>query len=430
MAPSKRLILSLPYCLLGVLAGCGGDSQGAQGMDASPPPNGGAQVRASATYDTSTIHSESLESLADGRQVELFQNTAFRCGLPDVAGNPATTGVHEFSLIYPVGYDRNNPRPFVLYTFLFGGGVGWIDVDGRYTGRPGTYVGAAFNATAAYNRDRMRRFSKGDSGSQVVQGLRAAHPGWAFLVPSYCSHDIYNGMGEGADFRRYGWLAMVGAIKYVRDQFGIAHMFVEGASAGANGAFFLARDLQRVLPDLDLRGVVSDSEAHELAPLASLYDSNANLVLPDPSGGTASVPCQAPFEPAEVALVRTTTAAGGVPASSSEDILAGLVQVPIYHLWGRREWEFCQDEQYSDQFLHGAFARAIVAVNPAQRSQNRRVCEEDPDWPLPCGRHGVLSGLPDLEPGDRGPDVVADVRAWVERLDSDFARAITTPRDH
>ena len=142
------------------------------------------------------------------------------------------------------------------------------------------------------------------------------------------------------------------------------------------------------------------------------------------------VPCQADFEPAQVALLRTTSEAGGVPASASEDILAGLVQVPIYHVWGRREWAFCQDEEYSDQFLHGPIARAIVAVNPGQRSWNRRVCEEDPDWPLPCGKHGELGGLPDLEAGDRNPDVAADVQAWVERLNSNYANAITTPQDH
>ena len=202
-------------------------------------------------------------SLDDGRQVELFENTAYRCGQPDVPGNPATTGVHEFSLFYPVGYDRSHPRPFVLYTYLIGGGVGWIDVDGRYTGKPGTYRGPAFVATAGYNRDRMLEFGEGSNISMVVSRLRAAHPEWAFLMPSYCSHDIYNGMGEGADFPRYGWLALVDAIKYVRDRFGIVHMFAEGGSSGSSGTFFLARDLERVLPDVELRGVVFDSQAHE-----------------------------------------------------------------------------------------------------------------------------------------------------------------------
>jgi hypothetical protein len=236
-------------------------------------------------------------------------------------------------------------------------------------------------------------------------------------------------MGQGADFPRYGWVALVGAIKYVRDHFGITHMFAEGGSSGGSGSYFLARDLERALPGVSLRGVVFTSEAHEAA-LGSLYDANRTLVLPDPRGGTAVVSCEADWEPATVGFLRVTTEAGGVPASASADILSGLVQVPIYHVWGRREGQFCQDEQYSDQFLHGPIARAIVAVNPAQRSWNRRVCEEDPDWPLPCGKHGVLDGLPDLEPGDRNPDVVADVQAWVERLHRDYANALTTPQDH
>lgn len=434
---SLFLALSCCICALGSLVGCGGDSQTTEGQDGQPPPNGGAQARATAIYDTSRIRSDSVMQFPDGRQGELFQNTAFQCGQPDVPGDPRTIGVHEFSLIYPIGYDKNNPRPFVLYTMLPGGEVGWIDVDGRYTGTPGTYMGPAVVATAKYNRSRMMEFALDrpfvvdeNPGSELVARLKAAHSDWGFMILSYCSHDIYNGMGQGADFPRYGWLAMVDAIKYVNERFGIRHLFVEGGSAGADGTFFLARDFDRALPNVELRGVVSNSGAHELQALAALLDANHNVTLPDLRGGTVSVPCDQSWEPAAVALQRTTTLAGGVPASASEDITAGLVNVPIYHLWGRREVEFCQDEQYSDQLVHGPIARAIVAVNPAQRSENRRVCEEDSDAPLPCGKHAELSGLPDLEPGDRNPDVVADVQAWVERLDSDYAHAITTPRDH
>lgn len=430
MTPSNRLILVLSCYLSVVLAGCGGASQDAVAPIASPPPNGGAQVRAAGTYDTSSIRSDGVLSLDDGREAERFQNLDYACGQPDVPGNPATTGVHEFTLYYPVGYDRSHPRPFVLYAWLIGGDIGWIDVDGRYSGgKPGTYRGPAFVATAAYNRDRMLKFGQGENISELVSRMKAAHPEWAFLMPSYCSHDVYNGMGEGADFPRYGWLALVGAIKYVRDHFGITEMFAEGVSAGGSGSFFLARDLERVLPDVPLRGVVFNSEAHESA-LGPLYDDNQTLILPDPRGGTAVVPCEADFEPLKVGELRVTTEAGGLPFAAAEDILAGMVQVPIYHVWGRRESQFCQDEQYSDQFLHGPIARAIVAVNPAQRSWNRRVCEENPEWPLPCGKHGVLDGLPDLEAGDRNPDVAADVQAWVERLHSDYANALTHPQDH
>jgi hypothetical protein len=123
MTPSKRLILVLPCYLAVVLVGCGGD-QDAQGPIASPPPNGGAQARAAATYDTSSIRSDGVLMLDDGRQAERFQNLDFPCGQPDVPGNPATTGVHEFTLFYPVGYDPSRPRPFVLYVWLIGGEVG------------------------------------------------------------------------------------------------------------------------------------------------------------------------------------------------------------------------------------------------------------------------------------------------------------------
>ena len=69
MTPSNRLILLWPCCLLLVLIGCGGgNSQGTDGTNSSPPPDAGSQVRAAGNYNTSSIRSVAVQNLSDGRQ--------------------------------------------------------------------------------------------------------------------------------------------------------------------------------------------------------------------------------------------------------------------------------------------------------------------------------------------------------------------------
>jgi len=369
---------------------------------------------------------------SDGRIGELYADRACPCGQSDDAAAPATLGHHEFLVIRPVGWDPARPAPTVLHMVLTGGAFGWIDRDGKYSGKPGTYMGDRERATAAWNRKRIKSVmnlgprAEWEIGgrSQLAARLRERHPDWTFLIPSNCSHDLYAGRGAGADFPRFGWIALVNAIKYVRETSKVSHMFAEGVSAGGSGCFFLARDLERALPGSGLRGIVMDSQVHEPAALVALYDAGKPRDITLPDGRRVQAPCSMPGTPLRVGFGEAA-----LRESASADIRAGKVAIPLFHLWNRRDQAvLCSDEAYGDRLIHGPVARAIAARNPGGRSMYRRTCVTTPESTIPCNAHGLLSrDARDEEAGDRDPDYVAEILAWIERLDADRTAWKTKP---
>ncbi len=393
-----------------------------------------ASVR-SLDYDISKIRPlpGSKATYPDGRVGEIFQNPNCQCLNTEDPKDPDSRGFHEFMVLNPVDYDQDNPKPSVVHIVFTGGGFGWIDKDGGHSDAPGTYMGMQFFGTVAFNRRRMRTLAAiGPPASWEVGArhrlalrIRAEHPDWTILIPSYCSHDLYGGRGTGEDFPRYGWIAVASAVRYLKETRGIRHVFAEGSSAGGSGSVYVARDLEDSVPGVKVRGVVVASQAYEPEAYGWLYDSSRTRKITLPDGRTVEAPCESEVEPVTVGL----TYAGVIQDSTSSSILNGEVEGPIFHLWNRRDATIiCSDEQYSDEFLNGAIARAIVEKNPGGRSMLRRVCVTTPGSEIPCNSHGLI-GLDarDEEAGDRNPDYVAEAFEWINRLHTDWENATTHP---
>lgn len=260
-----------------------------------------------------------------------------------------------------------------------------------------------------------------------ISQLRKRFPNWGIIYPSYCSRDAYFGKGEvGLDGQRFGYVALIQALKYVDDKYGIKEMFVGGTSAGGLGASVIARDLKKDMPDLKLLGAIIDSGPAEGQAYATLKDEGGvngfRQIVVDEKGTKAWIHCKEPLQDTRRGLM----AINFLGFSFSKAIEEGRVSVPLFHAWQSRDNTIsCGDLSYARQFLDGALARAITRYNPGGLSVNYEKCEgttpacaqKDPPVSIeqcapenivqgPCSRHGVVGGGPNVN----------DVLRWMETV--------------
>ena len=319
----------------------------------------------------------------------------------------------------------DQPKPTVAFVTPAGNNLGWINEGGKYQGPSDV-------STAFWNRDKMGQYVS-HTDPTLINEVRARHPDWTMIFVSACSHDASNGEGQNPDFIRVGWLALASALKWVHARTPITELYANGASAGGSAAFFIARDLEHVLDDVDVRGVVFDSQGQQPRSFAALFeDGNRRVVTTGDGDATTEVSCTLSWAPALTGLERT-----GLLRDASDDIADGLLDAPIFHVWNRRDRQFCYDAAYSDEHLHGPIADAIVAHNPGDRSMNREVCISrasdtslDGDAVL-CGKHGTLyecqDGCTDELADPAGPTLVESVADWIDALHDDWTGAETEP---
>lgn len=360
-------------------------------------------------------------------------------------------GYIRFSLLKPEGYTSGS---FPLLVVLRGGLVGWSDVaDGtknswrlnnddesaeEWFWETARYKGTYGLSDGSKDDDVMLEFLTDDDGN-VVDELRKTFPDWAIMVPSGCSHDMWNGRSDldpqqfkNAAQTRYSYEALVEALDWVNDEHGIDYLYVVGGSGGGGGGLILAHDLPVDLPTgVEFRGVVSEAgplEADAMEVLAAYDERDVDADGNCQNGPETTVPCDHPAEPFDTAFQES----GLSGRSASADIAAGTT-VPILHMYNSRDPVQCYDYCYSDENLHGAIRDAINARKEggfnedfdASASVEMCVgaCKGDNDVALTCTRHTVL-GWQESDPVD---DAVACAVGWIEEVNDYFEGVIQVP---
>ena len=395
-------------------------------------------------------------TLDDGRKVLTVELPDCRCFQPNAQFGQIDDhdrkyvngewGNHEFVLVLPEDYSSGS---FPVFLHLRGGGFAWIDTSIPADQIPPGFKGVTWDAphteamhfgipllsTQWWNRKHTYSAltfepfeevpSQRGNPDRFVSQLRQRFPDWGIVYPSYCSRDAYVGRGEeGPNGRRFGYLALLEALDYVDNEYGIERMFVGGTSAGGLGAAAVARYLPKDRPDLELLGAIIDSGPAEGRGYATVKDEGVvaglrRIKLDD--GSWAWIACDHPLQD----MARGIAAIEYLDFSLTRAIEQGEITVPLFHAWQSRDnVTLCADLEFSEQFMDGAIARAIKEHNPGGASVNYEQCEgttpacaEETPTPVaecppektvqvPCSRHGVISS---------GPRV-ADALDWMEGL--------------
>ena len=173
-----------------------------------------------------------------------------------------------------------------------------------------------------------------------------------------------------------------------------------GGSGGGAGGFILAADLLDDLtnPNIEFRGVVSEAGPLETAKRADLFDASDTRSVDaddDCQDTEATVPCIGVAEPFATADVEA-----GLDRKISEEIENVEVDVPILHMYNRRDFTHCYDPCYSDEHLHGAIGDAITARKAGSFDEDFDAsetvemcvgeCEDGNEVLLQCTGHTVL----------------------------------------
>jgi hypothetical protein len=328
-----------------------------------------------------------------GYYYRVYENGHYPCG---------AEGYHQF-MVLDDGPDAAVEKH--LFVKFLGGAAGFWYLDGGdRVYYPQENAVGLLNATL--NRNWMFRTSVSEEHANGVTRRIREHPGFRIMVPSYCSHDFYHGIGEydATDgFARYGTLAANEAVDYVQAVFGIDQMVVYGGSAGAAG-FFVGVSQENVA------GIVMDSQAIDLAAIRDgCIDGH------DPFGG--AFPCFCP-EGGPTCMEGLAPRIGfelGVD-EPYRVVERGEVDVPIFLVWNAHDASVNAHYQYDN--LH----QALRTVNPGGDSVACRVClpHADPAIPDSCIEDDDLEPLgacnlhvPTAYDFDYTGPLVHDVTTWI-----------------
>ncbi len=258
---------------------------------------------------------------------------------------------------------------------MHGGGIGAYNAQGAYV--PDFTVGAN-------NQESVDKLSKFMHEDGLVDMIRTHPAGFRFVMPSLCDHDAYAGVGipdlnnpnspdeNGQTRAADGLLATKAAIAFTRNHVATSNVFLHGTSAGSIGSFGVAYSFER--EGILLSGVVSDSHVFGRG-----INDNADLFcMPVPYDRALVLPKLGPLASSEL---------------YPEDIVAaGLISVPIYHMWDRGDPSCCGSvlQNYTDAqgnpftepgcaHEHTPYHDAIMANPPggAGRSVSVEVCVND-----------------------------------------------------
>ena len=329
-----------------------------------------------------------------GYYYRIYENSQYPCG---------SEGYHQF-MVLDDGPDAGQHKH--LFAKFLGGAVGfwYTDDAGQRVYFPQPNAAGFLNATA--NRNMMFRTSVSQEHANGVTRRIRENPGFRIVVPSYCSHDLYHGVGEydATDgYGRFGYVAAMEAVDYVRDNFSTNKLIVYGGSAGAAG-FYVGKDQANVA------GIVMDSQAVDLSAIRdACYAGN------DAFGGTT--PCFCPEGgPACMELLAPRI---GFNLGSDEPyrfVERGEIDTPIFMIWNWNDASSNAHYQYDN--LH----KALRDYNPGGNSVACRVClpannpavpesciEDDNFVPLgACNLH-----VPSGQDFDYTRQLVQDVYDWI-----------------
>lgn len=340
---------------------------------AAPDPWSGHSI--DDAYSTEQIVLVSTVS-QQGYTGEYYENRAYTCG---------RSGYQTFLIVYANGLPLTTVRP--LWVRMHGGGVGAYNELGEYV--PIEFLGAN-------NQESITKLSQIMGEGGLVAKMLSHSAGFRFMLPSLCDHDVYSGVAipdlnnpnspdeNGQTRAADGLLATKAAIAFTRNRVATAQVFLHGTSAGSIGSFGVAYSFGR--EGILLSGIVSDSHV-----MGRGINDNADLFcMPFPYDRALLLPKIGPLGSSEL---------------YPEDIVsAGLMSVPIYHLWNSGDPACCGSaiQNYTDDLgnpytepgcahEHTPYRDAIGANPPGGpgRSVSVEVCVNDQGTTTPgaCNLH-------------------------------------------
>jgi hypothetical protein len=339
-----------------------------------------------------------------GWKYDYYRQTAYSC---------AVSGNQTFVIATKVGSAPTAARPLLAH--LHGGGAGYFDAAGNAVPSNGQKIEEG--AASLINRI--------DNTNGLFGKFRNDPAGFRMMAVSYCSHDLYSGLGsdapnnpnltpEGNRRTTSGLVSVKAAIQFARGLYPTTKTVLHGGSAGSVGTFSVAWSMQ--LQGIPPAGIIAD---------ASIINVEAFAV------GNAAGICTDENDPARVAGI-----AGRVhpdlanPANQVDKLVSdGRLTVPILHVWTHADTNTCgappvacplRDGStvtlgYTD-CIHEPMRLAISAQGPSSRSRNLGLCVTPVNGPE-CSAHVVANRVGGI---NTDPGAPADYQSAM--MDSVLAR--------
>ncbi len=384
---------------------CGVDKQPASPARSGVSPSGMSSqgditlVEEGWTDDLTIPCSPSGECLTilPGYYYRLYENAEYPCGM---------SGNHQF-MVLDNSTDTSSRKH--LFAKFLGGAVGFWYLDGDDNRVYYPQEAAVGLLQASLNRNWMFRTSVSQEHANGVTKRFRENNDFRILVPSYCSHDLYYGRGEGEDpgnvdgFERWGYLAGMEAVDYVEQNFNTGKIITYGGSAGAAGSFNIGKDQPTVA------GIIMDSQAADLSAISDACYDGKNVF------GNA-YPCFCPDGGSTCMEVLAPRIGFTLGADEPYRFVPGGLDKPIYYVWNERDASIHAHLQFEN--LHAA----IEEHNPGGKSIAKMVCIDDPNTPPGpiCNLH-VPSAFdyPDTQ------SLVEEIYAWALALTNSDTQTIT-----
>jgi hypothetical protein len=292
-------------------------------------------------------------TILPGYYYRIYENARYPCG---------SEGNHQF-IVLDHGPDPSVPKH--LFAKFLGGAVGfWYD-DGSGGELYYPNERAEGLLTASYSNKMFFRTAVSQEYAGGVTKRFRDDPDFRILVPSYCSHDLYQGRGEYSEvdgFARWGYLAAMEAVDYVQETFQTQDIVTYGGSAGAAGAFYIGRDQD------DVAGIIMDSQAVDLQAISDACYDGYNVF-------GAAYPCFCPEGGPTCMEVLAPRIGFTLGADEPYKSLEQGFSKPLFLVWNERDASLYAHLQFDN------LSNAIEEYDPAGRSVSREVCITDPRTP-------------------------------------------------
>lgn len=320
-------------------------------------------------------------TILPGYYYRIYENARYSCG---------AEGNHQFMVL---DHGPNASVPKHLFAKFLGGAVGfWYDDgSGGQLYYPNERAVGLLRASYSWNMFFRTAVSEEHAGG-VTKRFRE-DPDFRVLVPSYCSHDLYQGRGESSEadgFARWGYLAAMEAVDYVQATFSTREIVTYGGSAGAAGAFYIGKDQDGVA------GIIMDSQAVDLQAIRDACYDGYNVF-------GAAYPCFCPEGGPTCMEVLAPRIGFTFGVDEPYQFLEQGFSKPLFLVWNQRDASLYAHLQFDN--LHDA----IAEHNPAGSSVAREVCITDPLTPPGpvCNLH-----VPSAYDYPETESLVDEIQAW------------------
>lgn len=328
-------------------------------------------------------------TILTGYYYQIYENTNYPCG---------DSGFHTFMILD----HQNDPgREKHLFVKFPGGAVGfwYLDENGQRMYYPNDL--AAGLLRSAYFRNLFFRTTVSEEYAGGVTRKFREDPLFRILVPSYCSHDLYQGTGQYNEldgFSRWGYLAAMSAVDFVQESYNTRKLLTYGGSAGAAGSFYIGKDQDNVA------AIIMDSQAVDLSAISAACEGGINVF------GT-TYPCFCPDGGLTCMQMLAPRLGFEFYQDEPYKIVASGFDIPVYHVWNERDASLYAYLQYQN------LDAALIEYNPGGSSVANMVCITDPRTPPGpiCNLH-----VPSAYDFPDTADLVSEIYAWARSQIGDW----------